>query len=64
MKFIAKKPFSSVRYGNVSVGDSVPVDGSIAKQMIDAGMIEPTAEYLAELRAKREAEAKTKKVVK
>lgn len=60
MKFIAKKPFSSVRYGNVKVGDSVPVEGGIAKQMVDAGMIGPTEEYMAELRAKREAEAKKK----
>ena len=50
MKFIAIKNFSSIRFGNVSVGDIVELDKSIARQMIDAGVVELTTESRMELR--------------
>jgi|TARA_B100001105_G_C22397410_1_gene447477 hypothetical protein len=40
MKFRALKEFSSVRWGNVCVGDLVELDGDIAKKMVDLGYME------------------------
>ena len=56
MEFIAVKKFSSMRYGNVNVGDRVPVTGGIAKQMVDAGMVKLSDAAIVEIRAKQEAD--------
>jgi len=56
MSFIAVKNFFSTRYGNVRVGDAVPVTGDIAKQMVDSGMIKLSESYRQELREKAESE--------
>ena len=54
MKFIAKTAFSSSRWGNVKVGDSIDVDGGIARSMVDAGVIELSS---IEAQKLRDAEA-------
>ncbi len=56
--FIAKKPFSSIRWGNIKVGDPVDnIDKTILRQMVENGMVEMTAEYSARLRQEQAIEA-------
>ncbi len=50
MKFIAKKAFSSARWGNVKVNDPIEVEGGIARSMIDAGVIELSPQAAQQLR--------------
>ncbi len=50
MDFIAKKAFSSPRWGNVKVGQSISVDVGIARNMIDAGVIELSPQAAQKLR--------------
>ena len=64
--FIAKKPFSSIRWGNIQAGDPVDnIDKTILRQMVESGMVEMTAEYAARLRQEQAIEAaKTAKAKK
>lgn len=50
MDFIAKKAFSSARWGNVKVGQKIDVEGGIARAMIEAGVIELSPQAAQQLR--------------
>lgn len=50
MKFRSLKEFSSLRWGNVSVGDMIELDKDIAKQMVDLGYVELPSETAIALR--------------
>ena len=50
MKFKALKSFSSIRWGNINVGDMIDLQKDTARQMIDSGMVELTPEMAATLR--------------
>lgn len=50
MKFKALKSFSSIRWGNIKVGDMIDLQKDTARQMIDSGMVELTPEMAATLR--------------
>ena len=60
MKFRSLKEFSSVRFGNVSVGDYIELDKDIAKQMVDMGYVELPEDIAISLRKKAEDEKTVK----
>lgn len=58
MKFIAIKPFSSMRWGNVKVGDEIELSKDIARQMIDAKMVKLHPDSVIELQKKQAEQQK------
>jgi len=73
MNYKALKDFSSVRFGNVSAGQTIgPVPKGIAAQWVDAGYLEskkvaeskPKAEPKKEIKSEPVAESKPKKTKK
>lgn len=54
MKFRSLKEFSSVRWGNVTVGDMIELDKDIAKQMVDMGYVELPQQTAVALRQEPE----------
>jgi hypothetical protein len=54
MKFRSLKEFSSVRWGNVTVGDMIELDKDIAKQMVDMGYVELPRQTAVALRQEHE----------
>jgi hypothetical protein len=62
MKFRSLKEFSSVRWGNVSVGDMIELDKDIAKQMVDMGYVELPRQTAVALRQEHEEHEEPEKV--
>lgn len=61
MKFKALKNFSSIRWGNVKVGDLIELQRDTASQMIEQGMVELPADVAVKLREKQAEEARIAK---
>jgi hypothetical protein len=58
---IALKDFSSMRYGNVKTGDTLPLDSSIAKQMTKGGYVKFSESTVEKLNALKKSSGKKDK---